>query len=311
MTDSLSNFIADYRPAIETALEAHLPLSTRCETGRLNEALRYAVFPGGKRWRPMFTLLGALLVGGAVKRALPAACAVEFLHTSSLILDDLPVMDDAELRRGRAALHVAYGEGMALLASLALLNQSYSLLACAARDGADAIAASRLICEATRCIGSNGMIGGQVADIEMRSTRAGAEALASRNLKTTALTRLMMTSGAIAVGAAENEIAALAHFGESLGAAYQVYDDVLDELGECESLGKTVRQDARHARPSFVAELGIEGACRLAASLIEEGKSALAEHFADCPEVSLLSEAADCIIGGAVNPATALVQSGS
>jgi geranylgeranyl diphosphate synthase type II len=307
MTDSLPDFITLHRPVIETALENHLPLSSQRGAERLNEALRYAVFPGGKRWRPLLTLLGALVAGGTAKVALPAACAVEFLHTSSLILDDLPAMDDADLRRGRAALHIAFDESLALMSSLALLNQAYALMACLARDGAEAIAASRLVCEAARCIGSNGMIGGQVADLEMNSLSAGSELLASRNLKTTGLTRLMMTSGAIAVGAAESDIAALAHFGECFGAAYQVCDDLMDAIGERETLGKSVRQDCRHLRPSFVAELGIEGSYRLASSLIEEGRQTLREQFGDRRAVRLINQATELIIGGAVKlkPVTA------
>ncbi|HWQ34145.1 MAG TPA: polyprenyl synthetase family protein [Blastocatellia bacterium] len=297
MTDSLPTFIAHHRPAVEAALAEHLPLSSQPGADRMNEALHYAVFPGGKRWRPMLTLLGALIVGGTVKRALPAACAVEFLHTSSLILDDLPAMDDADLRRGRASLHIAFGEGIALLTALALLNQAYALMACAARDTA---AMQRLLCEATRCIGSDGMIGGQVADLESSPAFADAAVMASRNLKTTALTRLMMTSGAIVAGANETDIAALAHFGESFGAAYQVCDDLMDETGERDALGKTVRQDGRHRRPSFVADLGPEGSARLAASLIEAGKQALRERFGPRREVYLLAQAADFMLSSYV-----------
>lgn len=302
MTDSLPDFIAHHRPAIEATLSEHLPLSSQVGADRMNEALHDAVFPGGKRWRPMLTLLGALIVGGTVKRALPTACAIEFLHTSSLILDDLPAMDDADLRRGRASLHIAFGEGVALMTALALLNQAYALMACAARD---AQVTQRLLREATRCIGSDGMIGGQVADLESRPACAGAEMLASRNLKTTALTRLMMTSGAIITGANETDVAALAHFGECFGAAYQVYDDLMDEISERDVLGKTVRQDGRHLRPSFVAELGLEGSARLAASLIEEGKQTVRERFGSRREVQLLAQAADFMLSGYVTAAPA------
>lgn len=308
MNYSLQEFMMRHRITMETALDRHLPVSSQRGTDRLNDAVRYAVFPGGKRWRPIFTLLGAQLAGGTIQQALPAASAVEFLHTSSLILDDLPSMDDAHLRRGRPALHLAFGEGIAVLASLALLNQSYALMACVRCDRKSYVA--DLICEATRCIGSEGMTGGQAADLEMRSGTVNAEALASRNLKTTALTRLMMTCGAMAVGADEQDVAALAQFGESLGAAYQVYDDLLDEVGEQETLGKTVRQDERHLRPSFVAELGTEGTYRLAMSLIAEGKSALTDRFGENEYVTMLHAAADCLLRGAKIP-PALVGSGS
>jgi geranylgeranyl pyrophosphate synthase len=310
MNYSLQEFMTGHRQAVENALDEYLPVSSQRATDRLNEAVRYAVFPGGKRWRPMFTLLAAQLVGGSAQQAMPAACAVEFLHTSSLILDDLPSMDDADLRRGRPALHLQFGEGIAVLASLALLNQAYALLACVRCDRKSYVA--DLICEATRCIGSEGMIGGQAADLEMRSSVVNAEALASRNLKTTALTRLMMTCGAMAVGANEGDVAALAQFGESLGAAYQVYDDLLDEIGERETLGKTIRQDERHLLPGFVAELGVEGAYRLTMSLLAEGRSALTERFGETEEVKMLHTAADCLLGGAGSAKipTTLVSSG-
>ena len=298
MSEQLNNFMAGHRQPLEEALGKWLPLSAQPHTGRLNEALLYAVFPGGKRWRPMLTLLGAMAVGASARAALPAACAIEFLHTSSLILDDLPAMDDADVRRGRAALHLAFGEGLAVLAALALLNQAYSLLMRAASESRSQGAAERLIEQAVDCIGADGMIGGQVVDLDLSTTVRGPDAQASRNLKTTALMRLTMTAGAIAYGAEEADIAALAHFGERLGAAYQICDDLLDELGESEAAGKPMRQDTRHRRSTSVAELGIEGAHRLAESLVEEGKSAIIKRFGECPEGGLLADAADHIVRG-------------
>src|SRR5262252_3820730 len=291
MFDRVTNFIAGAAPMIEAALEQSLPLSARHGAERLNEALRAAVFPGGKRWRPILTLLGTMTAGGSAQSALPIACAIEFLHTSSLILDDLPAMDDARLRRGRAALHLIYGEGLALLAALALLNQAYALLA---RDGT-----SRLIAEAARCIGPDGMIGGQAADLDIRASRGNSHALASRQLKTTALARLTISAGAIASGADEQDVAALARYGECIGAAYQICDDLLDELGESATIGKNVGQDARHLRPTFTAQFGADGARRLGLDFLAEGKQALRERFGERRTASLLIEAADLVISGA------------
>ena len=276
---------------IEAALERSLPLSAQHGAERLNEALRAAVFPGGKRWRPVLTLLGTMTAGGSAQTALPIACAIEFLHTSSLILDDLPAMDDAHLRRGRAALHLVYGEGLAMLAALALLNQAYALLA---QDGT-----GRLIVEAARCVGPDGMIGGQAADLDIRASRGNSHALASRQLKTTALARLTIIAGAIAAGADERDVSALARYGECLGAAYQICDDLLDELGESATTGKNVGQDARHLRSNFTAQFGAEEARRLAHDLLAESKQALRERFGECQTASLLIEAADLVIGGA------------
>jgi geranylgeranyl diphosphate synthase type II len=296
MFDRLTNFITLHQPMIEAALEQSLPLSARHGAERLNEALRAAVFPGGKRWRPILTLLGTMTAGGAAQPALPIACAIEFLHTSSLILDDLPAMDDAKLRRGRAALHLTYGEGLALLAALALLNQAFALLA----SGGEARAGtSRLITEAARCIGPDGMIGGQAADLDIRASRGNSHALASRQLKTTALARLTIIAGAIASGADEQDVSALARYGDCLGAAYQICDDLLDELGESATIGKNVGQDARHLRSTFTAQFGAEGARRLALDFLAEGKQALQERFGDCQTARLLIEAADLVIVGA------------
>jgi len=291
MSDRLTNFIARRQPVIEAALERSLPLSAQHGAERLNEALRAAVFPGGKRWRPILTLLGTMTAGGSAQTALPIACAIEFLHTSSLILDDLPAMDDAQLRRGRAALHLVFGEGLAMLAALALLNQAYALLAQAG--------AGRLIVEVARCVGTDGMIGGQAADLDIRASRGNSHALASRQLKTTALARLTIIAGAIAAGADERDVSALARYGECLGAAYQICDDLLDELGESATAGKNVGQDARHLRSNFTAQFGAEEARRLAHDLLAEGKQALRERFGECQTASLLIEAADLVIGGA------------
>src|SRR5215468_8259486 len=306
MFDRLTNFIAGAAPMIEAALEQSLPLSARHGAERLNDALRAAVFPGGKRWRPILTLLGTMTAGGAAQSALPIACAIEFLHTSSLILDDLPAMDDARLRRGRAALHLIYGEGLAMLAALALLNRAYELLArCGeARTG-------RLIAETARCVGTDGMIGGQAADLDIhldmrldtRESRGNSHALASRQLKTSALARLTIIAGAIAAGADERDVAALARYGECLGAAYQICDDLLDELGESETIGKNVGQDARHLRSTFTAQFGAEEAQHLALSLLAEGQQAIHERFGECPTASLLIEAADLVIGGVLRQA--------
>jgi geranylgeranyl diphosphate synthase type II len=300
MTKSLCQFIESQRQSLEQALDEALPRSRQLYAARLNEALEYALFPGGKRWRPMLTLLGATLVGAAPRQALPVACAMEFLHTSSLIFDDLPAMDDAGVRRGRPALHRVYGESVALLAALALLNESYALLVRAAREQGRCEAGLRLVEEAARCIGSDGMIGGQAVDLVLCGKGQGDEALASRNLKTTALMRLTLSAGALACGASAQEIAALGRFGDALGMAYQICDDLLDEFGASDSLGKPAGQDARHARASYTAELGATGAHRFAVSLIEEGLQALRDQFGERREVGWLAEAARLIVNGAV-----------
>ena len=291
VSEKLSSFVASRREQIEEALWLRLPVSTLPRAGRLNEALEYAVFPGGKRLRPALALLASGLAGASCEQGLAVACAAEFLHSSSLILDDLPSMDDADLRRKRPALHLVYGEGLALLASVALLNQSYALLAEAAHTGGPHACAA-LIREAALCVGSDGMVGGQAVDLTTRVGETDADTLASRELKTVALMRLLMTAGALARGACAGDTRALAEFGECFGRAYQLCDDVLDETQGCEVTGKPVRQDARHLRASAVVCFGEEGARELAGQLIARGVLRLYDQFGARPEVSLLADAA-------------------
>jgi geranylgeranyl pyrophosphate synthase len=172
------------------------------------------------------------------------------------------------------------------------MNASYGLLA---RASTAQLAAS-LIEDATRCIGSDGMIGGQMVDLELKGRATGEAALASRNLKTTALLELTMTAGARSVGASESDIAALREFGEALGMAYQICDDLLDELGESQQTGKPARQDARHARASYVVELGCAEAHQHARAWVDAGKLALRRQFDERVEADWLIEAAEQII---------------
>jgi geranylgeranyl pyrophosphate synthase len=297
--EDLQSFLARERPAIERALRERLPTSSLAGARRLNEALEYAVFPGGKRLRPALALIASDLAGASIAQGLGVACAVEFLHSSSLILDDLPSMDDADVRRSRRALHLVYGEGLAVLASVALLSRAYALLAEAAAACGRQGAVESLVAEAARCVGADGMVGGQVVDLETRAGGTEADALACRDLKTLALMRLMMTAGALACGASGVDARALADFGECFGRAYQICDDILDENVSCELTGKPARQDARHARPSAVAALGTDGARLLAEQLIERGVSRLHERFGGREEVRLLAEAAANVLARA------------
>ncbi|HEX8336541.1 MAG TPA: polyprenyl synthetase family protein, partial [Pyrinomonadaceae bacterium] len=290
-------FVVSERDGVEAALRRGLPSSRLAGASRLNGALEYAVFPGGKRLRRALSLLASRLAGASRTQALAVACAVEFLHTSSLILDDLPSMDDADVRRGRRALHLVYGEDVAVLAAVALLNQSYALLSEAAGAGERAARDCGALLRATaRCVGADGMVGGQVVDLETRAGSADGEALACRDLKTVALMRLMMTAGALACGACVKETLTLADFGECFGRAYQVCDDVWDETCASEATGKPARQDARHRRASAVTGFGAEGARLFARHLVARGVARLHEQFGPREEVTLLSDAAHYLL---------------
>lgn len=296
MTERLQDFAARHAEEIECMLRAWLPISTQPGARRLNGALSYALFPGGKRMRPVLALLASRLAGATREQSLLIGCAVEFLHSSSLILDDLPGMDDAHLRRNRRTLHLVYGEGLAVLAAVALLNQAYSLFVRAARLCDRPGAVESLLREAVRAVGADGMIGGQAVDLETQGTDADAEALASRDLKTVALMRLMMIAGALAGGAADEDAEALAKFGEGYGRAYQICDDLLDESGESDLLGKTSGQDARHLRPTAVSVLGVYESRRQARKLVAEGARLLADRFGERQEVRILVDAAEMMI---------------
>jgi geranylgeranyl diphosphate synthase type II len=296
LTERLYSFIACNRADVEAALRAHLPVSSLPAARRLNDALAYALFPGGKRLRPALSLLASALVGVPRREALTIACALEFLHSSSLIIDDLPGMDDASLRRNRRTLHLVYGEGTAMLAALALLNQSYALFASAARSCGREGAVERLVSEAARVVGAEGMIGGQALDLEMRAGCADADTLAGRDLKTVALMRLMMTAGALACDADEADARALREFGECFGRAYQVCDDLLDESRDVYLSGKTAGQDARHGRANAVGVLGVRGARCTANELVERGADALAARFRSRVEAQLLTDAARHVV---------------
>lgn len=296
MSKTLPHFISQSRPEIESALYKYLPFSHQKGTRRFNDALEYALFPGGKRWRPVLTLLGGMLVGATPENLLPAACAIEYLHTSSMIIDDLPAMDDSDLRRGKPSLHLAYDESTAMLVSLGLMNHSYSLLALTCQKSGHQEKAGHLIDQATKLIGVDGMIGGQVVDLELCESSLGDEILESRNLKTTALMNLMMTTGAIATNACQKAIAALSKYGECLGIAYQICDDLLDEVGEMRTLGKPLKQDERHRRLNYVSIYGITGAQRMATQLINEGVESLQSQFGNRNEVRWLREAAEMIV---------------
>ncbi|MCE5228556.1 polyprenyl synthetase family protein [bacterium] len=228
MSRELAEFLARYGKQLEMSLVEWLPRSDRPGTDRFNEALHYALFPGGKRMRPLFSLLAVNTVGGDPEAALPMACAMEYLHTCSLIFDDLPAMDNAPLRRGRPAVHAAFGQDVAILVALALFNQTYALVHQAGCRGSDTARLARLMNELAVCIGPDGMIGGQVVDLWLRS-HADERLRPISYLKTTALMRLMLMAGGIVAGAREDQLEALLKYGENLGMAYQLLDDIVDE----------------------------------------------------------------------------------
>jgi len=288
----LWRYVEAVRPRIERALLSHLPFAPAPVDPRFNEALRYALFPGGKRLRPVFTLLGAELVGGLHINVLRAATAVEYIHTSSLIFDDLPCMDNAAERRGRATLHKAFGEGLAILVALALMNASYGLVF--DLDSAKHQYMIQAHGELVSCIGTNGMVTGQTVDLSPGNGGSntalydGHEAV--RNLKTSALIRLALRLGAILSGAEARQLSALSDFAGLVGEAYQISDDVLD-LTEDAALVAGAR------RATLAAERGAQDARLRIDSMTARAKEILVVEFGESRPARVLCQIADYIAG--------------
>ncbi len=241
----------------------------------IHEAMRYSVFAGGKRLRPILTIATGELFGAPEEALLPAACALEMIHTYSLIHDDLPAMDNDSMRRGRPTNHVVYGEALAILAGDALLTQAFRTLAEATALPVER--RGRVIAEVAEAAGtSNALIGGQVLDLQFEGKAiSGPELEAIHRAKTGALIRCAVRSGAIVGGACETELAALTLYSEKIGLAFQIADDVLDATATSEVLGKTAGKDAAAQKATYTALYGIEGARQRAQSLHSEAVAAL------------------------------------
>ncbi|MCC8022180.1 MAG: polyprenyl synthetase family protein, partial [Clostridiales bacterium] len=245
--------IATYRTMVNDALPQFLP---DCHDGQdvVTDAMRYSLMLGGKRIRPVLTLAFAALCGADAEAALPLACAVEMVHTYSLIHDDLPCMDDDSMRRGQLACHVKFGEATALLAGDALLTQAFYTAADGAaysrcRPQAAAAGCALLAREAGVC----GMIGGQVLDLDAQGKEIAAEALQTiHRLNTCALIRCACQLGCIAAQSGDREMEAAALYGEKLGLAFQIQDDILDANGDEAALGKPVGSDAENGKCTYV-----------------------------------------------------------
>jgi geranylgeranyl diphosphate synthase type II len=255
----------------------------------LDAALRYSLEAGGKRLRPVLALMSAEAVAGAsdaVALAEPAACAIELIHTYSLIHDDLPAMDNDTLRRGRPTSHVVFGDGLAILAGDGLLTEAFSLLARepAARDANGLERKLRTIATIAEAAGATGMVGGQAIDLaaagQVRqpggALRLDAGGLADMHArKTGALIRAAAMAGAIMAGGDRDQVDAIARYATHLGLAFQIADDILDVEGEAGQLGKTTGKDAVAGKPTYPALYGVEGARQRAREASQQAADAL------------------------------------
>jgi geranylgeranyl diphosphate synthase type II len=236
----------------------------------VSRSMAYTVRAPSKRVRPVLTLLAAELCGGAAARAVPAAAAMELVHASSLILDDLPSMDDAPLRRGRKANHLEFGEAIAILAAFGLLNLAYGTLVRAY----DAPLAARLSSLVAEAVGPGGLIGGQAVDLLATDQQISFDTLERIHRgKTGALFSAAATSGAIVAGAPADAVGSLAAYAKNLGLAFQIIDDLLDVEGDPAETGKAVREDVK--KTTFVSFSGVDGARQLALELCQTADRAL------------------------------------
>lgn len=254
---------------VNRALQKYLPRETT-RPSTLHRAMRYSLFAGGKRLRPVLVLASAEACGGSDSAALPAACAVECIHTYSLIHDDLPCMDDDDLRRGMPTCHKVFGEAVAVLAGDALLTLAFEILASLPSDAA--YAPSEFVAELARAAGSRALIAGQVADMEAEGGKnASLEDLRFIHRgKTAALLAASLRLGAMSAGADPETVGVLAKFGQRLGMAFQVVDDILDCTQSSEILGKSPGKDAAAGKATYPALLGLEGAQKESARMTRE-----------------------------------------
>ena len=288
----LQEWLGRRREEVDAALERYLP-ATSDAPAQLTEAMRYSLLAGGKRLRPMLVLAAAEAIAeaeqtpleAALALAMPAACAVEFIHTYSLVHDDLPAMDDDTLRRGRPTAHVVFGEGLAILAGDGLLTEAFSLLArepLASPALTDAQLASRklqTLAAIAEAAGAVGMVGGQAIDLD--AARPGASPLDASGLramharKTGALIVGSTVAGAIMAGASAAQLAAARGYARSLGLAFQIVDDILDVEGASADLGKTAGKDAAAGKPTYPSLYGLEESRKLASDCVQEALGAL------------------------------------
>ena len=241
----------------------------------IHEAMRYSLFAGGKRLRPILAMATGELFGVSEEDLLPAACTLEMIHTYSLIHDDLPAMDDDDLRRGMPTCHVRYGEAIAILAGDALLTQAFITLSTTPiNDPLIRIALLRELSTASGTI--NALIGGQVLDLTSEGKRVnGAELEMIHRAKTGALIRCAVRMGALIGGASSRELTALTTYGEKIGLAFQIADDLLDETATTAQLGKTAGKDAATKKATYTSLYGLDGAQQLARRVVEEAHASL------------------------------------
>ena len=277
----LKRYLAEQKERVDAALEKALPPSARLEK-KVIEAARYSLFAGGKRLRPVLCLAAADVVGGDPAVSMPAACALEMIHTYSLIHDDLPAMDNDDFRRGRPTNHKVFGEAVAILAGDALLTEAFGLLAGLREDRS--ISARKVldvIHILVKASGTCGMIGGQVIDLESENRDVDMATVEYMHVhKTGALLSASLQVGAILGGGSNDQIATLKHYGHHFGLAFQITDDILDVEGNAVEMGKTPGSDVAKNKKTYPALIGLAASKEAAREHVDGAIQAL-EIFND------------------------------
>ncbi len=288
----LQAYLREQKARVDRALDRFLPPETE-EPQVLHRAMRYTLFAGGKRLRPILALAAFEAAGGTeVDRVLPLACSLELIHTFSLIHDDLPAMDDDDFRRGKPSSHKVFGEGMAILAGDALFAAAFEVALQAPLPPATLVRALR---ELTWASGSEGMIGGQVEDLEAEGREPTPErVLRIHRKKTAALIASSLAIGGIAAQAPEVEIQVLKEAGLAMGLAFQIVDDLLDEIASDRDLGKRAHKDRARGKCTYPRVFGLERSREDARAYARQAKEILARAFG--PRSQRLQEIADFIV---------------
>lgn len=287
----LSAYLTQQAVLVEAALDRSLPLTY---PEKIYEAMRYSLLAGGKRLRPILCLASCTLMGGSVEMAMPTACALEMIHTMSLIHDDLPAMDNDDYRRGKPTNHKVYGEDIAILAGDGLLSYAFEFIATQTQN-VPAERVLQVIARLGRAVGAAGLVGGQVVDLE--SEGKPDISLETLNFihthKTGALLEACVVCGGVLAGSSESDLQRLSRYAENIGLAFQIVDDILDITATAEELGKTAGKDLQAQKATFPSLWGLEESRRQAKQLIDAAKAEL-EPFGE--RAIPLSAIADFII---------------
>lgn len=269
----------EYRNRIDAALAEYFTLGDEFPQARLAEAMRYSLLAGGKRIRPILVLEFCRIAGGDVEAALPVACAIEMLHTYSLIHDDLPCMDNDALRRGRPTNHVVYGECTAVLAGDTLQAEAFGTILRCDLPAERKAACAEILASA---VGLDGMCGGQYLDMSWEGRKLSEQELTEINSrKTGALLVAACQMGVAAAGGSRLMLDTAGHFGAALGMAFQIRDDMLDVLSTAEELGKPIGSDSQENKNTYMVLMGEEGCRQTVARLTDFAKNVLGEAFED------------------------------